>query len=84
MKKGKKQKSIVLNLNANYNPDAVIEVRKYGVVDLKRYLEKIKKNIKLFEEAISKEKTEMKKTLGMIKVLEDDIKQARLFKKHKK
>lgn len=51
-------------------------VRSYGIVDLKKYLLKIKKNIGVFKEAIAKERKEMKRISGMIKVLENDIKDA--------
>jgi len=83
MNKIKKQKVKSISLGPNYNPDSVIEVRTYGVKDLKRYIGKIQKNIKVFEEAIKKERAEMKKTEGMITVLETDIKQAKLFKRLK-
>ena len=72
-----KRKKIVLN--PNYNPKAVIEARSYGIVDLKKYQEKIKKNIMVFEEAILKEKTEYKRVQDMIDVLEKDIKTAKKF-----
>lgn len=52
------------------------EVRHYGIVDLKKYIQKIKKNIAVFNEAIAKERKEMKRISGMIKVLENDIKDA--------
>jgi len=81
MKKTSKKQKPQIVLNPNYNPDNVITVRRYGVKDLERYLDKIRQNIKIFEEAISKERAEMKKTQGMIKVLETDIKEAKMFKR---
>lgn len=68
----------------DYNPDKVIILRSYGIKDLKRYSEKIKKNIKVFEEAKTKEKTELKRVRGMIKALQNDIKEAKRFKSIKK
>lgn len=55
---------------------SLIAIRGYGILDLKKYLVKIKKNISVFNEAIAKENQEMKRILGMIKVLENDIKDA--------
>ncbi|MBI5126880.1 hypothetical protein HZA76_00275 [Candidatus Roizmanbacteria bacterium] len=77
-------KKINVNVNPTYNPETVIIQRSFGVKDLKKYLEKIKKNIEVFKEAIGKEKTEMKRVEGMIKVLKDDIRQAKQFKLLKK
>ncbi len=68
-----------LFIDPGYDPKAVIEARSFGIVDLKKYLEKIKKNILVFEEAISKEKKEMKRVNDMIEVLEKDIKTAKKF-----
>lgn len=51
-------------------------VRQFGVNDLIKYKEKIHKNIKVFEEAIKKEQTELKRVDGMIKALEKDINDA--------
>ncbi len=68
-----------LFIDPGYNPKAIIEARSYGIVDLKKYLEKIKKNILVFEEAISKENKEMKRVSDMIAVLEKDIKTAKKF-----
>jgi peptidoglycan hydrolase CwlO-like protein len=56
-------------------------LRGYGIKDLKRYLEKLKSNIKVFEDAIAKENAEIKKTKGMIKVLQKDIEEADKIKK---
>lgn len=67
-----------------YNPQTVIEARKYGIIDLKAHIGKIKKNIKIFEEAIKKEKDLMKRDREMIVVLKNDIKEAKIFKKLKK
>ena len=50
-------------------------IREFGVNDLIKYKEKIKKNILVFEEAIEKEKTEMKRVDGMIASLKKDIKE---------
>lgn len=49
-------------------------IRAYGVKDLERYKEKLKKNIRVFEEAIEKEMTEMNRVQGMIRSLKKDIK----------
>ncbi|MCX6816694.1 MAG: hypothetical protein NTZ93_02435 [Candidatus Beckwithbacteria bacterium] len=61
--------------------DNLKEVRRYGVTDLKKYIQKIKKNIRVFNEAISKEKKEMTRITNMIKVLQNDIKTADELKK---
>jgi len=61
--------------------DNLKEVRHYGVVDLKKYIVKIKQNISVFNEAIVKEKKEMQRIQSMIKVLENDIKTAEILKK---
>ena len=55
---------------------SLVEIRRYGINDLKKYLIKIKKNIGVFNEAIAKEKKEMQRVQGMIKVLKNDIKDA--------
>jgi peptidoglycan hydrolase CwlO-like protein len=68
-----------MKLKPNYDPKKVIAERTQGIIDLTRYIEKIKKNILVFKEAIQKEKNEMKKTEGMIKVLKKDIKEAKKF-----
>lgn len=75
MKKVKK----TIKMDPGYDPKAVIEARSYGIVDLKKYLEKIKKNVLVFEEAIKKEKKEIERVKGMINVLEKDIKTAKKF-----
>lgn len=59
-------------------------IRSYGVKDLDRYLEKIKKNIQVFEEAIKKERTEMERVMGMRKVLKNDIKTVEKLKRFAK
>lgn len=56
-------------------------VRSYGVADLEKYVVKIKQNIKVFEEAIKKEKAEMTRVTDMMKVLKNDIKSAEKLKK---
>mgnify|MGYP001568301000 FL=1 len=48
-------------------------IRQFGIGDLKKYKEKIHKNISVFKEAIQKEKIEMKRVDGMIDSLEKDI-----------
>lgn len=48
-------------------------IRQFGIGDLKKYKEKINKNISVFKEAIQKEKIEMKRVDGMIDSLEKDI-----------
>ncbi|WKZ25576.1 MAG: hypothetical protein QY322_04325 [bacterium] len=68
-----------VKLVPNYNPKAVIEIRGYGIVELKKYQEKIIKNILVFKEAIQKEKNEHQRVQEMIKVLEKDIKTAKKF-----
>ncbi|KKP72462.1 MAG: hypothetical protein UR68_C0015G0023 [Candidatus Roizmanbacteria bacterium GW2011_GWA2_35_19] len=74
-----------VKINPAYNADSTIIQRTYGIVDLKKYLVKIKQNIKVFEEAINKEKTEIKRVKGMINALKTDIVNAkelkRLYKK---
>ncbi len=50
-------------------------LREFGINDLIKYKEKIKKNILVFEEAIEKERTEMKRVDGMITSLNTDIKE---------
>lgn len=50
--------------------------RRYGINDLKKYILKLKQNIKVFEEAINKENKEVERVNGMIKSLENDIKTA--------
>ena len=56
--------------------DNLKEIRRYGIEDLEKYLVKIKKNISVFDEAIAKENQEMRRVQNMIKVLENDIKDA--------
>lgn len=73
----KKQKKV--KLNPGYDPKQVIEARSYGIVDLQKYQEKIKKNILVFKEAIQKEEKEYKRVGGMIQVLKKDIRTAKKF-----
>lgn len=56
-------------------------IRSYGVVDLEKYLLKIKQNILVFEDAIKKERKEMERVTDMMKVLKNDIKTADKLKK---
>lgn len=56
-------------------------VRQFGIDDLQKYKRKIKANIEVFEVAIEKERTEMKRVQSMIDVLEKDIKEANKLKK---
>ena len=56
-------------------------VRQFGVDDLKRYKTKIHANIKVFEDAIEKEKVELKRVQGMIDSLKVDIKDVNRLKK---
>lgn len=56
-------------------------VRQFGIDDLQKYKRKIKANIEVFEVAIEKERTEMKRVQTMIDVLEKDIKEANKLKK---
>lgn len=55
--------------------------RGYGVKDLRRYKQKIRKNIKVFQDAIQRERNELKRVDGMIKVLKADIKTVNELKK---
>jgi len=57
-----------------YTPSSFKQLRQYGIDDLKEYIKKMKRNIKVFEDAIDKEKKEIKKAREMIKVLEKDKK----------
>lgn len=50
-------------------------IRQFGVNDLIKYKEKIKKNILVFKEAIEKERKEMERVDGMIASLNKDIKE---------
>lgn len=60
-------------------------LREYGIQDLERYVKKIQENIKVFQAAIGRERTEMKRTQGMIKALKKDIKTISLIQKlHKR
>lgn len=68
-----------VTINPDYNPEAVITARTFGIVDLKKYQEKIKKNILVFKEAIEKEEKEYTRVQDMIEVLEKDIKTAKKF-----
>lgn len=56
-------------------------VRQFGVNDLVKYKKKIHANITVFEEAIEKERTELKRVDSMIDSLENDIKEANRLKK---
>lgn len=51
-------------------------VRQFGIDDLVKYKKKIHANIEVFEEAIEKERTELKRVDGMIEALEKDINDA--------
>ena len=68
-------------MSRNYTPDEIRQVRKYGIDDLKGYVAKLKENIKVFEEAIAKEKKEIVKARGMIKSLEEDRRVQRKIKR---
>lgn len=50
-------------------------IREYGIKDLKRYQKKIKGNIKIFEQAILKERKELKHVQAMIDNLKADLKE---------
>lgn len=76
-----KTKAPTASVTPTFDPAAVIEARKYGVRDLLAHIQKIKKNIKIFEDAIGKEKALMKRDRDMIMVLKNDIKEAKSFKK---
>ena len=54
---------------------SLYDMRQYGIDDLTAHIEKIKKNIKIFEEAIRKEKDKIKKTEQMIESLKEDQKE---------
>lgn len=56
--------------------EALKIVRQFGIDDLVKYKTKIHANIKVFETAIEKEKTELKRVQGMIESLEKDINDA--------
>jgi len=56
-------------------------LRGFGVKRLIKHKQKIRKNIKVFQDAIKKEKDDIKRVNDMIKVLKDDIKQATKLKK---
>lgn len=66
-------KKVKANIDTG-NLQATKVLRQYGIEDLKKYMEKIQKNIQVFEEAIEKEKAELTRTQKMIRVLEKDIK----------
>jgi hypothetical protein len=85
-KKAAKVKKVIQNakVTPTYNPDTVIDLRQYGIKDLEAHIEKIKKNIKIFEEAIGKERDLMERDSDMINVLKKDIEEAKMFKKLKK
>ena len=80
-KKKSKTKAQTVSVTPTFDPIAVIEARRYGVRDLKAHIEKIKQNIKIFKEAIGKEKTLMERDKEMIAVLKNDIREAKSFKK---
>ena len=73
-----------MSVTPSYNPQTVVEARKYGVLDLQAHIEKIKQNIKIFEEAIDKERNLMKRDRDMIAVLKNDIREAKTFLKKRK
>lgn len=56
-------------------------LRGFGVKQLMKHKQKIRKNIKVFQDAIKKERDELKRVDSMVKVLKDDIKQATKLKK---
>lgn len=56
-------------------------IRQFGINDLKKYKEKIDKNINVFKDAIKKENTEKRRITKMIQVLEKDIEVAESLKK---
>jgi peptidoglycan hydrolase CwlO-like protein len=64
-----------------YTPEEVRQVRQYGIDNLKNYIKKLKKNVEVFEEAIAKEKKEIKKTRAMIEELEADRKEQKEIQK---
>lgn len=59
-------------------------LREFGIKDLEKYVQKIKENIKVFQAAIGKEKTEMKRAQDMIRTLKKDIKTINLIQKLQK
>lgn len=79
----KKTDAPVTTVTPSFDPITVIEARKYGIRDLKAHIEKIKKNIHIFADAIAKEKALMKRDRQMIAVLKNDIQEAKKFKKMK-
>lgn len=77
-------KIVARNVPSKGELESLKIIRGFGIKDLERYREKIKKNIKVFEEAIAKERGEMKRIDGMIKVLKTDIKTANHLQKFAK
>lgn len=69
---------------SSYDSNKVIIDRSFGIKDLERYKKKIAGNIKIFLEAIAKEKKEKKRVQDMIDVLKADIKEAKYYKGLKK
>jgi len=57
-----------------YTDDELIQVRQYGINDLNSYINKLRANIKVFEDAIAKERNEIKRAKVMIKDLKEDQK----------
>lgn len=56
-------------------------LRGFGVKQLQKYQLKLKQNIKVFQDAIQKERIELDRTKDMIKALKFDIKQVDKLKK---
>ena len=78
----KKTKAVTLRvLPTKKELENLKTIRQFGVEDLKRYKNKIRANIEVFETAIEKERTELKRVDGMIDSLEADIKEANRLKK---
>lgn len=54
--------------------EETITERQYGIDNLGNYIKKLKQNIQVFEDAIEKEESEIKRTREMIAVLTKDKK----------
>ncbi len=77
MKKSKATKKKFPSLSVsspNRNLASTKVLREVGIKDLENYIKKLGANIKVFEEAIKKEKLEMKRAKGMVNALKTDIK----------
>lgn len=76
-----KNNSIVKAIPTKEELEGLKKIRRFGIDDLERYKKKLKDNIGIFQTAIDKERTEMKRVEYMIGVLKKDIKNANKLKK---